>query len=371
MIMALKTKQQEAFDYLSKTFPNMSVDGKAKLLGIWEGESNLEKSRSEDFPLYVKEGVKGFAGEFSAPFQSTSESYPNEDSIVKKYKTKKGSKQTQQLLKEERSLWVPPKDREAWYKNLKTKYNIPTFDSSKTHKENRTLQNKAIDKLTPEQKKSYEVEFFDKVYGSEYSTVKGGYAARGIGPIQVTGIDNIVKSLNTAAKLYNRPEWAELSKIVQNEPEKIDRLIRNNPELETALSMGYIQDNLVTKEGDLKAGSLKEINTIVNKGNGGYDEKNKAYTEALSALTQSKEILDAQKARATYAQTDPRRVDLAPQAMPQAPQPAPQAQPTYDYIPQQPVPYTPSAPMSDFEQPQYATMEDLLADRGLMGTRGL
>ena len=52
-------------------------------------------------------------------------------------------------------------------------------------------------------------------------------------------------------------------------------------------------------------------------------------------------------------------------------QPAPQAQPTYDYIPQQPVPYTPSAPMSDFEQPQYATMEDLLADRGLMGTRGL
>ena len=73
----------------------------------------------------------------------------------------------------------------------------------------------------------------------------------------------------------------------------------------------------------------------------------------------------------SFAQTDPRRVDLAPQAMPQAPQPVPQAQPTYDYIPQQPVPYTPSAPMSDFEQPQYATMEDLLADRGLMGTRGL
>jgi len=67
--------------------------------------------------------------------------------------------------------------------------------------------------------------------------------------------------------------------------------------------------------------------------------------------------------RSQFAQTDPRRVDLA--------QPVPQAQPTYDYIPQQPVPYTPSAPMSDFEQPQYATIEDLLADRGLMGTRGL
>jgi GH24 family phage-related lysozyme (muramidase) len=60
-----------------------------------------------------------------------------------------------------------------------------------------------------------------------------------------------------------------------------------------------------------------------------------------------------------------------PVAYDEVPQPAPQAQPTYDYIPQQPVPYTPSAPMSDFEQPQYATMEDLLADRGLMGTRGL
>jgi GH24 family phage-related lysozyme (muramidase) len=60
-----------------------------------------------------------------------------------------------------------------------------------------------------------------------------------------------------------------------------------------------------------------------------------------------------------------------PVAYDEVPQPVPQAQPTYDYIPQQPVPYTPSAPMSDFEQPQYATMEDLLADRGLMGTRGL
>ena len=60
-----------------------------------------------------------------------------------------------------------------------------------------------------------------------------------------------------------------------------------------------------------------------------------------------------------------------PVAYDEVPQPVPQAQPTYDYIPQQPVPYTPSAPMSDFEQPRYATMEDLLADRGLMGTRGL
>ena len=62
--------------------------------------------------------------------------------------------------------------------------------------------------------------------------------------------------------------------------------------------------------------------------------------------------------RSQFAQTDPRRVDLAPQAMPQAPQPDPQAQPTYDYIPE---------PLEG----QYATMEDLLADRGLMGTRGL
>ena len=340
--MALKTEQQEAFDYLSKTFPNMSLDGKAKLLGIWEGESNLKKSRSEDFPIYVNES--GFAGEFAAPFQTTSESYPNEDSIVKKYKTKKGSKQTQQLLKEERSLWVPPKERANWYKNLKTKYNIPTFDSSKSPDQNKFDQNKAIKKLTPEQKKSFETEFFDKVYGSKYSRVKGGYHARGIGPIQVTGMDNIVKSLNTAAKLYNRPEWAELSKIVQNEPEKIESIIRNNPELETALSMGYIQDNLVTKEGDLKAGSLKEINTIVNEKNAGYDKKNKTYLETLAALTQSKEILDAQKARTTYAQTDPRRVDLAPQAMPQAPQAMPQA-----------------------PQAEYFSMEDLLMDRRLLG----
>jgi len=55
--------------------------------------------------------------------------------------------------------------------------------------------------------------------------------------------------------------------------------------------------------------------------------------------------------RNQFAQVDPRRVDLAPQ-------PVPQAQPTYDYIPE---------PL----ERQYATMEDLLADRGLMGTRGL
>jgi hypothetical protein len=356
MIMALKTEQQEAFDYLSKTFPNMSTEGKAKLMGIWEGESNLKKSRTEDVPLYVNE--KKAAGLFISPFQVL-DSYPTEAKIVKKYKTKAGSAQTKELLAQERSLWSMPKDREQWFKGHKERYGIPSFDPSKSHQENKKIQNAALKKLTPEQKIGFEKEFYDKVYKEQ-----GGYSTRGIGPIQVTGMDNIVKSLNTAAGLYNKPEWAELAKIIKNEPEKIDSLIRNNPELETALSMGWIKNNLVTGEGDLKAGSLKEINTIVNKGNAGYDEKNKAYTEALSALTQSKEILDAQKARATYAQTDPRRVDLAPQ-------PAPQAQPTYDYIPQQPVPYTPSAPMSDFEQPQYATMEDLLADRGLMGTRGL
>ena len=47
-----------------------------------------------------------------------------------------------------------------------------------------------------------------------------------------------------------------------------------------------------------------------------------------------------------------------PVAYDEVPQPAPQAQPTYDYIPE---------PL----ERQYATMEDLLADRGLMGTRGL
>lgn len=78
---------------------------------------------------------------------------------------------------------------------------------------------------------------------------------------------------------------------------------------------------------------------------------------AVEGMIPSAQAAETDGVRTAFAQTDPRRVDLA--------------QPTYDYIPQQPVPYTPSAPMSDFEQPQYATMEDLLADRGLMGTRGL
>ena len=62
-----------------------------------------------------------------------------------------------------------------------------------------------------------------------------------------------------------------------------------------------------------------------------------------------------------------------PVAYDEVPQPVPQAQPTYDSIPQQPAPQ--AQPTYDYiPEPlerQYATMEDLLADRGLMGTRGL
>ena len=329
--MALTAKQQEAFDYLSKTFPNMSTDGKAKLLGIWEGESGLKKSRTEAMPLYVNE--KSAAGLFVSPFQVL-DSYPTEAKIVKKYKTKAGSEQTKELLEQERSLWLSSQDREQWFKSHKERYGIPSFDPSKSHIENKKLQNQALNKLTPEQRQTFEKEFYDKVYKEQ-----GGYYTRGIGPIQVTGMANIIKSLNTASEIYNRPEWAELAKIVQNEPEKIDSLIRNNPELETALSMGWIKNNLVTPEGDLKTGSLKEINTIVNKGNAGYNEKNQAYTSFIRDLnTPAPKTSDQQIPYPVTPEITPTR--LTPQQMEQA--------------------------VRSQSEPQYMSMEELLGKRGIL-----
>jgi predicted chitinase len=327
--MALKTEQQEAFDYLSKTFPNMSIEGKAKLIGIWEGESNLKKTRTEEFPLFVNE--KAAAKDFKAGFQVL-DSYPTEASIVKKYKTEAGSPQTKNLLAQERSLWSMPKDREQWFKEHKERYGVPSFDPSKSHKENKKIQNAALAKLSEEQRVAFEKEFYDQTYKK-----LGGYYTRGIGPIQVTGMDNIVKSLNTAAGLYNKPEWAELAKIVKNEPEKIESLIRNNPELETALSMGWVTDNLVTKEGDLKPGSLKKINTIVNTGNKGYDEKNKAYLDVLSVLNQPKEgvPLTPEETRNYAAERDVRNYSGMEPGIEKA------------------------------LEPRYATMEDLLNRRGI------
>ena len=278
-------KEKEAVATIRKSFPNMSNSDVAQLLGIWKGEANLKKSRSEAFPLFVNE--KNFAEKFASPFQSTKEAYPTEESIVKKYKTKKGSKQTKQLLEEERSLWVNPEDRANWYKNLKNKYNIPPFDSSKSYAENKANQNKAINNLTPEQKKNLETEFYDKVYGSEYSTVKGGFYGRGIGPIQVTGTDNIIASLRTAAQINNKPEWNALADEITKDPSKIETNIRNNPELETALSMAWVQNNLINKDtGGLKGSTIAENNRIVNRRNEGLEKKSAAASQYLKYLNE-------------------------------------------------------------------------------------
>lgn len=318
--MAMTDKEKEAVATIKKSFPNMSTSDIAQLLGIWKGEANLEKSRSEAFPLYVDE--KGFSKIFSSPFQSTSESYPTESSIVKKYKTKKGSEQTKKLLEEERSLWVNPEDRASWYKNLKSKYNIPTFDSSKTYAQNKAIQREAIKNLTPEQKKNYEVEFYDKVYGSDFSTVKGGFVGRGIGPIQVTGTDNIIASLRTAAQMNNKPEWSALADEITNDPSKIETNIRNNPELETALSMAWVQNNLINKNtGGLKGSTIAENNRIVNSANEGLSKKAAAASQYLKYLNE----------------------------------PAPK---TSD----QQIPY----PVTPQETPQYGSMEELLQSKGVV-----
>ena len=243
-------------------------------------------------------------------------------------------------------------------------------------------------------------QFFDTVYEDI-----GGADYAGIGSFQVTGYENTLQAL----KAYGA-KGLEFAKILEDDPSAINSL-KQNPEFLEAANTGWVKQNLL-KTGVIDK-SMKAVADKVNKYEAADNKvaKINAYTglvkdyqtnlgvaadgdwgkatEAAWDATLEREGYKAYPTepteptrtfieRSQFAQTDPRRVDLAPQAMPQAPQampqapqPVPQAQPTYDYIPQQPVPYTPSAPMSDFEQPQYATMEDLLADRGLMGTRGL
>ena len=81
-----------------------------------------------------------------------------------KLRMSSGSAQTKELLAQERSLWSMPKDREQWFKGHKERYGIPSFDPSKSHQENKKIQNAALKKLTPEQKIGFEKEFYDKVY---------------------------------------------------------------------------------------------------------------------------------------------------------------------------------------------------------------
>ena len=212
-----------------------------------------------------------------------------------------------------------------------------------------------------------------------------GYKYRGRGFIQVTGKDNY-KNLS---KLLFGDE-----NVLLDDPE-----ILSDPEFAADASIAWL--NSKTKG----LTTADEISNVVNSGeNATKKAERKKYSDAFEKQltlnnsgfqvdvdgiimpegeteTAWNKYISSRKAGAGRGFVNPEFNAPAgyntipngamPVAYDEVPQPVPQAQPTYDYIPQQPVPYTPSAPMSDFEQPQYATMEDLLADRGLMGTRGL
>jgi hypothetical protein len=369
--MAASKEEQEVFNKLKARFPKVSNKGISQLMAIWQGEApGFKTIKDEADPLYISP-LKNKAGKvigtgadrWANTFQTASkrnvkkfikELLPDEiNKLAKKYKLDPKGEQVKQLAEENLSTYSDKDWRELgsrWYQ--------------------KQVNDRKAGILSKEQ-------FKEKVFDVQYKDAN----VRGLGAFQVTGLSNIVKALQKTGR-------TELAAKVANDPAEIAKL-RYDPEISWDITAGWIENNLLNADGDLKTTSFKELANKVNAG----EEKTLPANRAKKA-TYYKDYLtkfDSPLPSAAEMQPEPegmpspyeQPMQFPSQAMsplasltesfiPSAQaQPAPQAQPTYDYIPQQPVPYTPSAPMSDFEQPQYATMEDLLADRGLMGTRGL
>lgn len=197
-----------------------------------------------------------------------------------------------------------------------------------------------------------------KVYGKRAdlgnTTEEDGWKYRGRGFVQITGKENYRK--------YSKLLFGDKNVLLDN-PELLE-----NPEIAAEVSVAYLNDraknaktsdeftaavNASTSKQDYenrrKASDAFEKQLLVEQAgipitvDGYFGDKSKDAWE-LFKLTPAPKTSDQQipypvtptevDARAQFAQQDPRRIDLNP-------------------------------------EPQYATMEDLLIDRDLMGTRGL
>ena len=248
-----KRREEEAYNYLKKTFPNLPHKDINNMLGVWKEEGNLETAAPESFPYYSDRNP-------SLPrFRSgTREKY---DAYVQ-------AKRAENAEIQRFNANVPRNERRPlnpimshgdfvvdWNKKLKQKY-VDKYQPPRND----------VRKMTPEQKAEFTKEFYDTTYSH-----LGGADYKGIGPFQVTGIDNVKKSLAAIGR-------DDLVAEIEKDPAYIKE-ISKNPDLVKDMSMGYIKYRSLDKEGKLRGG-LEGLMRSINPGEGAERKQDKRNTAA-------------------------------------------------------------------------------------------
>lgn len=235
-----KRREEEAYIYLRETFPDISHKDINNMLGVWKEEGNLEAAAPEDVPIYGRNNptLRRFKSGTREMYQNYVGQKRAENAEIQRYNAN--------VPKEQRRALKPILSHADFIVDWNSKLQ-QEFRDKYNPKDNR------ISNLTKEQKREFSKRFYDVTYSH-----LGGSDYKGIGPFQVTGIENVKNSLKAIGK-------DDLVAELDRDPAYI-REITKDPDLVKKLSMGYIKHMSMDAEGKKIKGGLEGLMDSINSG---------------------------------------------------------------------------------------------------------
>ena len=249
-----KRREEEAYIYLRETFPDISHKDINNMLGVWKEEGNLETAAPESFPIYSRNNpnLRKFKSGTREMYQNYVNQTRAENAEIQRYNAN-----------------VPQEQRRALKPVLSHGDFIVDWNSKlqQEFKDKYQPKNNRLSNLTPEQKEEFTKRFYDVTYSH-----LGGADYKGIGPFQVTGVENVKNSLKAIGR-------DDLVAELDRDPTYI-REITKNPDLVRELSMGYIKNRSMDAEGKKIKGGLEGLMRSINPGEGAERKQDKRESAA-------------------------------------------------------------------------------------------
>jgi len=235
-----KRREEDAYNFLKSTFPDVKHKDINNMLGVWKEEGNLETAAPENFPIYSRNNstLRKFKSGTAAMYNAYVAQKRAENAQIQRYNSNVPRNQRRRL----KPIMSHGDFIVDWNTKLQQEF-----------KDKYQPEGNRLDKLTPAQKEEFTKRFYDVTYSH-----LGGSDYKGIGPFQVTGIDNVKDSL----KAIGRTDLVE--QLNQN-PSYIKEITKN-PDLVKQLSMGYIKIKSMDSEGKQIKGGLEGLMQSINSG---------------------------------------------------------------------------------------------------------
>ena len=249
-----KRREEDAYNYLKKTFPDVKHEDINNMLGVWKEEGNLEAAAPESFPIYSRNNpnLRKFKSGTREMYQNYVEQKRAENAQIQRYNAS--------VPKEQRRALKPILSHSDFIVDWNSKLQQEFKD--KYQPEGNRLSN-----LTPDQKAEFTKRFYDVTYSH-----LGGADYKGIGPFQVTGVENVKKSLKAIGR-------DDLVAELDRDPAYIREIVKN-PDLVKELSMGYIKQRSMDAEGKNIKGGLEGLMRSINPGEGRERKQDKRESAA-------------------------------------------------------------------------------------------